>query len=156
MNAIDYSVFYYTYSTIAQTLAGAFGFVAAVSVYQMQFLMNAAYQNQDRMAENMNTFSGRIPAEDREGVMQMHFALLKIHSAQMIALQSALFRSLVWVGSTVVACFILMPLTNSATVLGRSGIAWTCLSLTVIAAIVSLATFYPIVMQFKLKSLEAP
>src|SRR3954451_19253972 len=27
---IDYSVFYYTYSTISQTLAGAFGFLGAV------------------------------------------------------------------------------------------------------------------------------
>ena len=34
----DHSVFYYTYSTVAQTLAGAFGFLVAVVLYQMQNL----------------------------------------------------------------------------------------------------------------------
>ena len=32
----DYSVYYYTYSTIAQTLAGAFGFLVAAVVFRIQ------------------------------------------------------------------------------------------------------------------------
>ena len=35
---MDPNVFYYTYSTLAQALAGAFGFLAAVVVYRMQAL----------------------------------------------------------------------------------------------------------------------
>jgi hypothetical protein len=34
----DLSVFYYSYSTIAQTLAGAFGFLAAIVLYRLQAL----------------------------------------------------------------------------------------------------------------------
>ena len=34
----DLNAFYYAYSTIAQTLAGAFGFLMAVVLYQMQRL----------------------------------------------------------------------------------------------------------------------
>jgi hypothetical protein len=36
--APDYSVYYYSYSTIAQTLAGAFGFLAAIVLYRLQAL----------------------------------------------------------------------------------------------------------------------
>ena len=35
---IDPSVYYYTYSTIAQAVAGAFGFLAAVVLYRLQAL----------------------------------------------------------------------------------------------------------------------
>jgi hypothetical protein len=35
---MDPSVYYYTYSTMAQSLAGAFGFLAAVVLYRMQML----------------------------------------------------------------------------------------------------------------------
>lgn len=38
---MDYSVFYYTYSTVAQTLAGAFGLITAVAIFRMSFLVNA-------------------------------------------------------------------------------------------------------------------
>src|SRR5579863_9735817 len=34
--AVDISVYFYTYSTIAQTLAGAFGFLVAVVLYLIQ------------------------------------------------------------------------------------------------------------------------
>ena len=33
---MDANAFYYTYSTICQTLAGAFGFLVAVVLYQIQ------------------------------------------------------------------------------------------------------------------------
>src|SRR6266540_2082231 len=36
MPDLDYSVYFYTYSTIAQTLAGAFGFLVAVVLYLLQ------------------------------------------------------------------------------------------------------------------------
>jgi hypothetical protein len=36
MPELDYSVYFYTYSTIAQTLAGAFGFLVAVILYMLQ------------------------------------------------------------------------------------------------------------------------
>ncbi len=35
---MDSSVYYYTYSTLAQSLAGAFGFLAAVVLYRLQSL----------------------------------------------------------------------------------------------------------------------
>ncbi|HVS71183.1 MAG TPA: hypothetical protein VHQ47_08010 [Phycisphaerae bacterium] len=37
-HVIDPSVYYYTYSTIAQAVAGAFGFLAAVVLYRLQAL----------------------------------------------------------------------------------------------------------------------
>src|ERR1700744_1205333 len=37
---VDSNLFYYSYSTIAQTLAGAFGFLAAVVLYRLQALSN--------------------------------------------------------------------------------------------------------------------
>jgi len=40
----DPAVFYYSYSTIAQTLAGAFGFLAAIVLYRLQAL-NAQMEN---------------------------------------------------------------------------------------------------------------
>jgi hypothetical protein len=36
MNQLDHTVYFYTYSTIAQTLAGAFGFLVAVVLYLIQ------------------------------------------------------------------------------------------------------------------------
>jgi hypothetical protein len=36
--AVDFSVFWYAYSTIAQTLAGAFGFLVAVVLFRLQTL----------------------------------------------------------------------------------------------------------------------
>ena len=36
MPKVDITVYFYTYSTIAQTLAGAFGFLVAVILYLIQ------------------------------------------------------------------------------------------------------------------------
>jgi len=44
MSSDDLTVIWYTYSTISQTLAGAFGFLTAVCVYQMQSLSNQLVQ----------------------------------------------------------------------------------------------------------------
>lgn len=40
-NALTNNAYFYTYSTIAQTLAGAFGFLVAVVLYRLQMLNNS-------------------------------------------------------------------------------------------------------------------
>lgn len=53
---VDPSVFYYGYSTIAQALAGAFGFLAAIVLYRLQAL-NAQMENHaTRMIGDPSTF----------------------------------------------------------------------------------------------------
>lgn len=54
---VDSSIFYYTYSTIAQTLAGAFGFLAAVVLYRLQALSNQLQTSATQLIGDPRTFT---------------------------------------------------------------------------------------------------
>jgi hypothetical protein len=54
---IDRNVFYYSYSTIAQTLAGAFGFLAAVVLYRLQALNGQLHDIASHLIGDPRTFN---------------------------------------------------------------------------------------------------
>lgn len=54
--ATDYNVFFYTYSTIAQSLAGAFGFLAAVVLYRLQALNGQLHNIASNLIGDPRTF----------------------------------------------------------------------------------------------------
>ncbi|HUO08476.1 MAG TPA: hypothetical protein VM008_09280 [Phycisphaerae bacterium] len=53
---IDPNVFFYSYSTIAQTLAGAFGFLAAIVLYRLQALNSHMENHATRIIGDPSTF----------------------------------------------------------------------------------------------------
>jgi hypothetical protein len=59
---IDHSVYFYTYSTIAQTLAGAFGFLVAAVVFRLQAISSRV----DLFAEQVLKGSPTEPSKLRE------------------------------------------------------------------------------------------
>lgn len=77
MPEVDISVYFYTYSTIAQTLAGAFGFLVAVVLYILQGIGN-------RISECAATLVQHSPA-DRNKLTQLLGArkwdeLIRLHA----------------------------------------------------------------------------
>jgi hypothetical protein len=63
----DLNAFYYAYSTIAQTLAGAFGFLMAVVLYQMQRL-------EASMEVSVKEFLGSLRVDSPEGSVTERYA----------------------------------------------------------------------------------
>src|SRR4051812_5202612 len=98
MDCPDYSVFYYTYSTIAQTLAGAFGFLTAIALYQMQGKANMAQNLEQYMTMHFGT-------QESAGALRW-WATLKEEAR---ALEDSLWKAMICTGLTVMLCFILMP-----------------------------------------------
>lgn len=130
----DHSVFYYTYSTIAQTMAGGFGFLAAVVVFQMQTLQNRIDKyTRDWLIAQQSQDSARI-----RGFSNMRIACSK----ELENLKEPFKYSLKVTGGTIISCFVFLPLTP---LLGGSYLAWLCLAATVTTAIYSITTFYPMV-----------
>jgi ribose/xylose/arabinose/galactoside ABC-type transport system permease subunit len=116
----DYTVFYYAYSTMAQTLASAFGFLGAVVLFQIQ---NMEAQAVDVEREN------KMEHRQHELVRKVDW------------LKADLWYSMRWTTGTVIACFLLIPLTHKNTPFGRPMVAWCLLAFTVAIAVYTLMTF---------------
>jgi hypothetical protein len=131
---MDYSPFYYTYSTISQTLASAFGFLGAVMLYQLQQLNNES----ERLYEQGIRL---VRVEEKETCFGARGFIL----AEMDDLKAALTKPLNWTAGSIFASLILMPLTSKSTPLGSPWLAWPSLALTVASAIYTFTTYRPLV-----------
>jgi hypothetical protein len=166
---MDYSPFYYTYSTISQTLAGAFGFLGAVVIYKTQAIEGllgrlasvveipspqetkatlrrlmvqgnwAEYVKTARTIGNLE----RVQSDLGSGVE--HLSELEYYARQLAVVKKSLARSLFNTAFTIATCFICMPLTNKDTFFGRPLVAWTVLGGVVLYAIVTLWSYFPLV-----------
>jgi hypothetical protein len=130
----DYSVFYYTYSTIAQTLASAFGFLAAVVLYQLQ-------EFSVWIDDNIQSLLKAADQDQRLSWMDRGNNLV----ARRNRLLKALGRAMAFTAATVILCFVLLPLTNKSTWFGNPSPAWSCLGVTVSLAIACVFTYWPLV-----------
>jgi hypothetical protein len=134
---IDHSVYFYTYSTIAQTLAGAFGFLVAAVVFRLQ----AISAQVDQFAEQVLKGSPADPAKlreiqvagdwnrlitlhagdnqfnpglsrERNELMDLQFQQLR-HGVRLLArLRSALFASLYVTGPVILIAIAAIPITH--------------------------------------------
>jgi len=165
---MDYSLFYYTYSTIAQTLAGAFGFLIAAVLYQRQALSSRlssvaelleskpdlASIEKDRL-RNLKIREEWVeylriarelrfgPRGTRSGETEIEelFERFQEDVDKLSSISKRFQWSLVFTGVTITACFILMPLTNKS-VIGNPYLAGFFLIVTVAVAIANLWTYY--------------
>ena len=166
--AFDYSLFYYTYSTIAQTLAGAFGFLIAVVLYQRQ----AINSRLPSIAESLESMRDLAPIEKERlrhlrireewakylaSARQLGFSPIPGFRSKETEIEELFKRfqedvdklssiskwfqwSLRFTGITITACFMLMPLTNKS-MIANPYLAGFFLIVTVAVAIANLVMY---------------
>lgn len=162
---MDLSVFFYTYSTIAQTLAGAFGFLVAVVLYRMQAIamdmqgsgaefetctaaphsglkQMRAREQWDRYVEHAEGVLGgyhppgaRSREELKDGLGRVKDALTILKSTK-----SSLRRSLYWTAGTIVASLTLLPATYWLAS-WDTRLPWILLVAAVASAIFTISTY---------------
>ncbi len=130
----DYTVFYYAYSTMAQTLASAFGFLGAVVLFQIQ---NMESQAVDVEREIKMEYQGKGPSDISLELGHRQDELVR----KVDWLKADLWYSMRWTTGTVIACFLLIPLTHRNTPFGSPIVAWCLLAFTVAIAVYTLMTF---------------
>lgn len=173
-NGIDYSVFYYTYSTIAQTLAGGFGFLGAVVLFQMQgihmgldskakllmgwcdlkkvpqyelevLISTSAF---DQFADLMRTEGTIVVGDGDGGAIRARAMKTKdaflAEWALLRATKKKLAVSLYLTGGTIISCLVLIPCTN-AHVNMAFGCAMVWLCAAIVGAVASMLSYLPIV-----------
>ena len=161
MSPPDFSAFYYTYSTIAQTLAGAFAFLVAVVLYQLQTLANRMESTGQSLVSlypgdtdvigrrischdweeaipffEKGDFSGR--GDDLRSFVDTQVRFLKDGVAKTTAIQAQIRRSMLATGIVVVCCFGLISLTAFLPTVVR----WALLVLTLAGAAYCLWTYW--------------
>ena len=137
---MDLSNWYYTYSTISQTLAALYGFLLAAYTFRVtssdaaQTARLAAYEEAAR--QNPPDYTTLARTAFRQGV----------DVDQIQGLARSMRISFKWTIGTIAACLVLMPLTVQGLIFGKPIIAWPCLVLVVASALKCLATYYPVMM----------
>ncbi|MFN7769257.1 MAG: hypothetical protein ACK5UC_18820 [Planctomycetaceae bacterium] len=134
---MDHSVYFYTYSTIAQTLAGAFGFLVAAVVFRLQAISAQVDQFAEQVLRSspadpgklreihvaadwnrlislhagQNQMNPRLSREQNE-LMDLQFQQLR-HGVRLLSrLKSALFASLYVTGPVILMAIAAMPITQ--------------------------------------------
>ncbi|QDV34050.1 hypothetical protein [Tautonia plasticadhaerens] len=145
---MDYTVFYYTYSTISQTLAGAFGFLAALVLFQMQYLLSkreSMFRGFGDARMKANDSSHHDP-ERAQRLNQQIQEYLETEERKLSSAREGLPRSLKWTACTIAACLVFMPMTCEGMPLGHPLVAWVFLLPTVAAAILTLRIYLVLVL----------
>jgi hypothetical protein len=158
MPDVDVSVYFYTYSTIAQTLAGAFGFLVAVVLFLLQGITThisncalALVNHSPADSGKMRQFhsSGRwdemirLHAEagqqnltltaDMNRAVDQQFQEMRREVARLGAIRRELGRSMLLTGAVIVTSIIAMPLT-AFFFAPKAPVAVSLLTMTIIAA----------------------
>lgn len=143
---MDYTPIYYTYSTIAQTLATACGLTIAVTAIRQPTAVSKLMKMLRARDAEFAKIAGLPPNEKaaREELLQMERKAVESEYFKFTTDLSYSVTLTVW---TIGACLILMPLTNAGTPLGDPRAAWLFLVLTVIAAICCLRMYYPVLVK---------
>jgi hypothetical protein len=162
----DHSVYFYTYSTIAQTLAGAFGFLVAAVVFRIQAISARVSDfagaviarspadpqrlRQIRVEGNwgelislhagQNQLNPRLSAEENE-LMDLQFQQIR-HGVRLLErIQAALNASMYSTGPVILFAIAAMPMT-SFWLEPRSPLAVFMLTLTILAAAFCLWSYF--------------
>jgi hypothetical protein len=166
---MDPTVFYYTYSTIAQTLAGAFGFLVAVVLYLIQSITNSLPHKAKNLGHHFHQ-GGQIDEPIRQGrwlkvlavCQECGFApqaptVVRKDGESLLAefrsdietleeVSKGLKKSLYPTGGTIIACLTIMPLTPLLAVAG-SWVAVPPLVATVAVAVYTVTTYVGLVLK---------
>lgn len=134
---IDHSVYFYTYSTIAQTLAGAFGFLVAAVVFRLQAISSRVDQFAEQVLQSSpadaarlrdirvsgdwnrlislhagsNQFNPRLSRDENE-LMDLQFQQLRHGVLLLSRIKTALFSSLYATGPVILFAIAAMPITH--------------------------------------------
>jgi hypothetical protein len=134
---MDHSVYFYTYSTIAQTLAGAFGFLVAAVVFRLQAIssrvdlfaeqvLKGSPSDSSKLREiqvtgdwnrlislhaGENQFNPCLTREQNE-LLDLQFQQLRHGVLLLSRLKAALFSSLFLTGPVILFAIAAMPITH--------------------------------------------
>jgi hypothetical protein len=162
----DHSVYFYTYSTIAQTLAGAFGFLVAAVVFRIQAISTRVAElaehvirnspadpqrlRQIRVAANWaelislhageNQYNPRLTKEQNE-LMDLQFQQIRHGVLLLERIRGALFASMYSTGPVILFSIGAMPVT-SFWLSPRAPIAVILLTLAILAAAFCLWSYF--------------
>jgi len=143
---MDYTVFYYGHSTIGQTLASAFSFIVAVALFRIQAISSSepvVFQNALAMFKAVR--EDKLKGETQASELEEKILYGVKHLAETREnIKKSLRYSLYWTSGTIIACLVLMPLTNSS-MIGNPYAASVLLALTVMAGIYSITTYKPLI-----------
>lgn len=152
---MDFSVFFYTYSTTAQTLAGAFGFMVAAVLYRIA--VHAAAEP-NIMKSYTGIVGGAKDADSREKAQEMMNGVIRLIYDEHEEVKRSLIQSLHWTGGTIIACFVLIPAQPALWWLSRETsrrmkltqpldqwLLWLPIIVIVWAAIYTIGTYFPLV-----------
>jgi hypothetical protein len=163
---IDASVYFYTYSTIAQTLAGAFGFLVAVVLYLIQGINthistcaaslvanSPADRNRLRQLQSGSRWDEMIhlhasagqqnPALSSETnrVTDEQFQEMRRQVGRLAGVRRELGRAMYMTGIVIIASIVAMPLTGFFFA-PTSPLAMTLLTVTIVAAMFCIRTYF--------------
>jgi len=166
MHDVDISVYFYTYSTISQTLAGAFGFLVAVVLFLMQGIEahigncaaalvanSPADRNKLRQLQSSSKWDELIllhadagqhnPAlsGDANRLTDDQFQEMRRELGRLRAIRRDLGRSMYSTGIVIMSAIIFMPLTAFFFV-PTSPIAVTLLTATIVAAMFCIQGYF--------------
>jgi hypothetical protein len=142
--------FYYTISTISQTLAGAFGFLVAIVLYRMQSIKESLpllkEKADDARHEAIRASSAPAAAHAMaENEKSATLAAFKEEEQKLMAVRKELSHSLKWTAGIIIACFAAMPFVN---VLTRGAFYYpSCLGLLCLVCLAAycVITYLPLV-----------
>lgn len=131
----DFTVFYYTYSTIAQTLAGLLGFMVAIVLFRMQAM-------QSKIDAYWNDMVRPEPDEAKASGKSMRY-IFECHNMGKVKerLTPAVISTLV----TISMCIVMIYLSNFHIMDPDSRAAWTCCGLAVALSLITVSLYVPIV-----------
>ncbi len=157
-DAPDFSVYFYTYSTISQTLAGAFGFLVAVVLYLIQGINmhigncaqalvanSPADRNRLRQLQSGGKWDEMISLHAAAGQQNVtlssetnrhtdeQFQEMRKEVVRLASIRRELSRSMFMTGMVILASIVSMPLT-AFFFLPREPVAVSLLTITIIAA----------------------
>ncbi|MCY2968724.1 MAG: hypothetical protein NT069_34715 [Planctomycetota bacterium] len=162
----DHSVYFYTYSTIAQTLAGAFGFLVAAVVFRIQAISARVAELAEQVIQHSpadpqrlrqirvdgnwaelislhagnNQFNARLSKEQNE-LMDLQFQQIRHGVLLLERIREALFASLYSTGPVILFSIAAMPIT-SFWLDPRSPVAVLCLTLAILSAAFCLWSYF--------------
>ena len=138
---MDISNFYYTYSTISQTLATMYGLLLAAYTFRMQ----SADADQNSRRERY-TEAARPETQDLEALARAaHEGQRDVRDVQRLALDMRAATR--WTIGTIAACLILMPVTVNGLLFSFRAISWLSLIATVALALTCLVLYSRIIMR---------
>jgi hypothetical protein len=136
MNTVapDFTTFYYTYSTIAQTLASAFAFLTALFILRWPEILTRL----EKTASGNGTAAKDQP-KDQDAMSVGEETVDAAHGAHIV--MGGMRLALTMTAGTIAVCFVLMPSTSLVAEYFGLIVARACLVLTIASALLCLLLY---------------